>query len=155
MKHKTISGSCTFHVCLLVFSFQLAVEVFDMQSSLLHLYAAGETKYGIVDDQIWHFRCWSLFCVAVAACHQSHSCCIMHVHSTVSDFVISPSVMTNLDPSRGVTATQIQCRLAPLIPAIQVTPSSCYTPTSHTFTLCITSPKHRTQLLSMIWFSNS
>jgi len=84
--------------------FQLAVEVFDMQSSLLHLYAA---------------------------------------------------VMTNLDPSRGVTAPQIQCRLAPLIPAIQVTPSSCYTPTSHTFTLCITSPKHRTQLLSMIWFSNS
>jgi len=43
----------------------------------------------------------------------------MHVHCTVSDFVISPSVMTNLDPSRGVTAPQIQCRLAPLIPAIQ------------------------------------
>lgn len=49
-------------------TFQLAVEVFDMQSSLLHLYAA---------------------------------------------------VLTNLDPSKGVSAQQIQCQLAPLIPAIQ------------------------------------
>lgn len=48
--------------------FQLAVEVFDLQSSLLHLYAA---------------------------------------------------IINNFDPSRGVAATQIQCRLAPLIPAIQ------------------------------------
>lgn len=49
-------------------AFQLAVEVFDMQSSILHLYAA---------------------------------------------------VLTNLDPSRGVSAQQVQCKLAPLIPAIQ------------------------------------
>jgi huntingtin interacting protein 1 len=48
--------------------FQLAVEVFDLQSALLHLYAA---------------------------------------------------VIASIDPSRGVTAAQIQCRLAPLIPAIQ------------------------------------
>lgn len=49
-------------------TFQLAVEVFDAQSSILHLYAA---------------------------------------------------VLTNLDPSKGVSAQQVQCRLAPLIPAIQ------------------------------------
>lgn len=48
--------------------FSLSVEIFDLQSSLLHLYAA---------------------------------------------------IMTNLDPSKGVTAGQIQCMLAPLIPAIQ------------------------------------
>lgn len=49
-------------------TFQIAVEVFDMQSSILHLYAA---------------------------------------------------VLTNLDPSKGVSAQQIQCQLAPLVPAIQ------------------------------------
>lgn len=49
-------------------AFQLAVEVFDVQSSLLHLYA---------------------------------------------------EVMTKLDPSHGVSAIQIQCKLAPLVPAIQ------------------------------------
>jgi huntingtin interacting protein 1 len=48
--------------------FQLAVEVFDLQSALLHLYAA---------------------------------------------------IIASIDPSRGVSAAQIQCRLAPLIPAIQ------------------------------------
>ena len=46
--------SAHFHVHSLVFRFQLAVEVFDMQSSLLHFFAAGKTKHDTVDDQIWH-----------------------------------------------------------------------------------------------------
>ncbi|CAI7993005.1 Huntingtin-interacting protein 1 [Geodia barretti] len=34
-------------------------------------------------------------------------------------FHLYAAVITSIDPSRGVTAAQIQCRLAPLIPAIQ------------------------------------
>ena len=53
MKH-ICNISAHLHVHSLVYRFQLAVEVFDMQSSLLHFFAAGKTKHDTVDDQIWH-----------------------------------------------------------------------------------------------------
>ena len=51
-----------------------------------------------------------------------YSVCSINLTSLPLPLSLSPlsAVMTNLDPSRGVTASQIQCRLAPLVPAIQV-----------------------------------